>query len=51
MSCVGFCAKNGATLLMGIWWPENKNKLIESVKTHIDTVGIKSADLKDKLLF
>ena len=37
-------------LLVGIWWRENKNKLVEW-KAPADTVGIKSADLKDKFLF
>ena len=36
---------------MGIWWQENKNKLIE-LKALVDTVGIESARLKeDKFLF
>ena len=45
--CVGFYAENGATLLVGIWWRENKNKLVEW-KALVHTVGIKSADLEDK---
>ena len=48
--CVGLYAENGATLLVGIWWRENKNKLVEW-KTVADNVGIKSADLEDKFLF
>ena len=48
--CVYLSAENGATLLVGIWWQENKNKLAER-KAFVDTVGIKSADLKDKSLF
>ena len=47
--CVCLSAENGATLLVGIWWRENKNKLVEW-KAPVDTVGIKSADLKDKFL-
>ena len=47
--CVGLYARNGATLLLGIWWQENKNKLVEW-KRLVDTVGIKSADLEDKFL-
>ena len=47
--CVGLYAENGATLLVGIWWQENKNKLVEWT-AHVDTVGIKSADLEDKYL-
>ena len=30
-----------ATLLAGIWWRENKNKLVEW-RALVDTVGIKS---------
>ena len=48
--CVGLYAENGATLLVGIWWRENKNKLVEW-KALVDTVGIKNADLEDKFLF
>ena len=45
------CWKLGRTLLlMGIWWRENKNKLVE-LKALVDSVGIKSADLEDKFLF
>ena len=47
---LGLYAANGATLLVGIWWWENKNKLAEW-KALLDTVGIKSADLEDKILF
>ena len=36
--------------MMGIWWRENKNKLVK-LKALVDTVGIKSADLGDKFLF
>ena len=46
---MGLYAENGATLLVGIWWQENKNKLVEWT-AHVDTVGIKSADLEDKYL-
>ena len=35
---------------MGIWWQENKTKLVEW-KALIDTMRIKSADLEDKFLF
>ena len=48
--CVYLSAENGATLLVGIWWQENKNKSAER-EIFVDTVGIKSADLKDKSLF
>ena len=48
--CVGLYAGNGATLLVGIWRRKNKNKLVEW-KVLVDTVEIKSADWKDKLLF
>ena len=43
---VGLHAGNGATLLVGIWWRENKNDWVEW-KALVDTVRIKSADLKD----
>ena len=43
-------AENGPTLLVGIWSRENKNKFVEW-KALVDTVGVKSADLKDKFLF
>ena len=42
-------AENGATLLVGIWWRENNNKLVKW-KALIYTVGIKGADLEDKFL-
>ena len=47
---VGLFAENGAMLLVGIWWRENKNKLVEW-KALVDTVAIKSADLEDEFLF
>ena len=50
VECVGLYAENGATLLVGIWWQENKNKLVEW-KVLVNTVVIKSADLEDKFLF
>ena len=43
---VGLHAGNGARLLVGIWWRENKNDWVEW-KALVDTVRIKSADLKD----
>ena len=42
--------ENVSVILVGIWWRENNNKLVEW-KALIDTVEIKSADLKDKFLF
>ena len=48
--CVGLYAESGATLLVGVWWRENKNKLVEW-KALVYTVEIKSADLEDKFLF
>ena len=48
--CVYIYAENEATLSVGIWWRENKNKLVQW-KALVDTVGITSVDLKDKLLF
>ena len=48
--CACLHAENGATLLVGIWQQVNKNKLVEW-KVPIDTVGIESADLKEKSLF
>ena len=41
-------AESGATPLVGIWWRENRNKLVEW-KVLIDSVGIKGADLEYKL--
>ena len=35
--CEGLNPENGATLLVGIWWRENKNKLVEW-KVLVDTV-------------
>ena len=43
-------AENGAPLPVGIWWRENKNKLVEW-EAFVDTVGIKRADLKYGFLF
>ena len=48
--CACLHAENGAMLLVGIWQRVNKNKLVEW-KVPIDTVGIESADLKEKSLF
>ena len=45
--CEGLYAENRAMLLVGIWWWENKNKLIEW-KELVDTVGNNSADLWGK---
>ena len=42
--------RNGATLLVRIWWRVNKNKLVKW-KALVDTARIKSADLKNKFLF
>ena len=47
--CVCLYAEKGAKLLVGIWWQENNNKLDEW-KALVDTVGIKCANLEDKLL-
>ena len=33
--------------IVGVWWRENENKLVEW-RALFDTVGTKSADLKDK---
>ena len=44
------CRKWSHAIMVGIWWRENKNKLVEW-KALVDTVGIKSADLEDKFLF
>ena len=43
-------AESGATPLVGIWWQENKNKLVEW-EALADSVGIKGVDLEDKFLF
>ena len=48
--CVGLYAENEVALLVGIWWRENKNELVEW-KAFVDTMMIKSADLKDKFFF
>ena len=45
--CEGLYAENRAMLLVGIWWWENKNKLIEW-KALVDTVGNNSTDLWGK---
>ena len=37
-------------LLVGIWWQENKNKLVEWNALN-DTMGMKGANLEDKFLF
>ena len=42
--CVALDVENGATLLVGMWWRGNKNKLVEW-EALVDTVGIKSGDL------
>ena len=50
---VGLYADNSYTIggsLVGIWWQENKTKLVEW-KALIDTMRIKSADLEHKFLF
>ena len=47
---VGLYAESGATLLVGIWWRENRNKLVEW-KALVGNIGVKSADLEDKFLF
>ena len=44
--CVVYIQKYGATLLVGVWLREKQqNKLVE-LKAFVDTVRIKSADLK-----
>ena len=51
--CGFICRKWSYTIggsLVGIWWQENKTKLVEW-KALIDTMRIKSADLEDKFLF
>ena len=48
--CVGFYAESRATLLVEIWWQENRNKLVKW-KALADFVGIKGANLEDKFLF
>ena len=44
--CVYLYAEIGAMLVVGIWSQENKNKLAEW-KAFIDTMGLKSAYLRD----
>ena len=49
--CVLYIQKCGATLLVGAWQREKEqNKLVEW-KPFVDTMRIKSADLKNKVLF
>ena len=48
--CAGLYAESGARLLVGIWWREHRNKLVEW-KALVDSMGIKGADLEDKFLF
>ena len=49
--CVVYIQKYGATLLAGAWQREKQqNKLVEW-KAFVNTVRIKSADLKNKFLF
>ena len=49
--CAVYIEKCGATLLVGVWQREKQqNKLVER-KAFVDTVRIKSADLKNKFLF
>ena len=43
-------AESGATPLVGIWWQENRNKLVEW-KVLVDSVGIKGAEMEDKFFF
>ena len=48
--CVVYIQKYGATLLVGAWQREKQqNKLVEW-KAFVDTVRIKSADLKNNFL-
>lgn len=49
--CACLLAENGATLLLGIWQRVNKNKLVEWKVPIKSTVGIESADLKEKSFF
>ena len=49
--CVVYIQKYGGTLLVVAWQQEKQqNKLVER-KASIDTMRIKSADLKNKFLF
>ena len=43
-------AESGATPLVGIWWQENRNKLVEW-KVLVDSVGTKGAEMEDKFFF
>ena len=49
--CVVYIEKSGATLLVGAWQREKQQKKLVERKLFIDTVRIKSADLKNKFLF
>ena len=43
--------KYGATLLVGAWQRQKKQNGLVEWKAFLDTVRIKSADLKNKFLF
>ena len=46
--CVVYIQKDGAALLIGAWYSEKQqNKSVVEWKAFVDTVRIKSADLKN----
>ena len=47
----GYIQKYGATLLVGAWQREKQQNKLVKLKVFVDTVRIKSADLKNKFLF
>ena len=49
--CVVYIQKYGATLLVGAWQREKQQSKLVEGKAFVDTVRIKSADLKNKFLF
>ena len=50
VGCVWVYMKMELRRLVGVWWRENKNKLVEW-KALVDSVGIKSADFENEFLF
>ena len=49
--CVVYIQKYGATLLVGAWQREKQQNELVELKAFVDTVRIKSADLKNKFSF
>ena len=49
--CVVYIQKCGATLVVGAWQHKKQQNELVEWKAFVDTVRIKSADLKNKSLF